>query len=108
MNLNSTILTFIFTIFFLPFVYAEDLKMPAKLNVNVEKMSEKPRLFNINQATADELKTIPGMTSSKAKAIIDYRKINGNFTNISDISKIKGFKRMKADKLKAIQTQLIL
>lgn len=45
---------------------------------------------NINTATAEQLAALPGIGPVKAKAIIDYRKKNGKFTNIKDLVNVKG------------------
>jgi competence protein ComEA len=55
---------------------------------------------NINTATQAELETLPGVGPAKAKAIIDYRKTNGNFKTIDDIKNVKGFGDKTFDKLK--------
>ena len=64
--------------------------------------------ININDATAKELSKVRGLNTSKAKSIVSYRKKNGKFTDLSDLSKVKGFKRVKPEALKAIQDQLSL
>jgi len=46
--------------------------------------------ININSATIEELKTLDGIGESKAKAIIEYRNINGKFNSIEDITKVNG------------------
>ena len=48
------------------------------------------KLININTANIEELKSIPGIGETKAKAIITYRESNGKFKNISDIQKVDG------------------
>ena len=48
------------------------------------------KLININTATADELKSIPGIGEVKAKAIINYRNNNGKFKKIEDIENVDG------------------
>ena len=47
-------------------------------------------LVNINTATLEDIKTIPGIGESKAKAIIEYREKNGNFDKIEDIKNVTG------------------
>lgn len=49
-------------------------------------------LIDINKATEAVLCTIPGIGTSRAKQIIDYRKKNGDFEKIEDIMKISGIK----------------
>ncbi|GEM_PF-990767 len=64
--------------------------------------------ININKATVKELAALKGVNPFKARAIVAYRKKNGNFTSLDDLSKVKGFKRMKPDVLKEVQSQLSL
>lgn len=47
-------------------------------------------LVNINTATAEELKTLPGIGDSKANQIISYRDSNGSFSSIEDIKNVNG------------------
>lgn len=45
---------------------------------------------NINTATQAELESLKGIGPVKAKAIIDYRKKNGDFKSVDDLDKVDG------------------
>jgi competence protein ComEA len=44
----------------------------------------------LNEAEEDDLRQLPGIGPSKAKAILDYRDQNGPFESINDLAKVKG------------------
>ena len=56
---------------------------------------------NINTATQQELETLQGVGPVKAKAIIDYRKANGDFKTVDDLAKVKGIGDKTVAKLKS-------
>lgn len=62
--------------------------------------------ININKATAKELMKVKGLNASKARAIVAYRKKNGEFKSVEDLSNVKGFKKMNAETMKTITEQL--
>ncbi len=64
--------------------------------------------ININKATAKELAKVKGLSGAKAKAIVAYRKKNGDFKSLDDLKQVKGFKRMNEQNMKEIQDQLML
>lgn len=59
---------------------------------------------NINTATAEELKALPGIGPAKAQAIVDYRQSNGGFKSVEDLKKVKGIGEGIFNKLKAEAT----
>src|SRR3990167_1893532 len=74
---------------------------------NTDQQAAQVRI-NLNTATVKDLMQIKGINAYKAKSIIAYREKNGNFKSIDDLAKVKGFKRMKKDKLITIQHQLMV
>ena len=57
-------------------------------------------LVNINTASVDELKTLPGIGTVKAEAIIAYRESNGTFGSIEEIMNVAGIKENAYEKIK--------
>lgn len=57
-------------------------------------------LVNINSASSDELKTLPGVGDATAEAILDDRRSNGPFTSIEDLMRVSGIGEKKFAKLK--------
>ncbi|NLW05775.1 MAG: ComEA family DNA-binding protein [Pseudomonadaceae bacterium] len=46
--------------------------------------------ININQASAEQLSSLPGIGPLKAEAIILVREQKGSFTNLTDLQQVKG------------------
>lgn len=46
---------------------------------------------NLNTATQSQLEGIKGIGPVKAKAIVDYRKKNGEFKSVDDLQNVPGF-----------------
>jgi competence protein ComEA len=46
--------------------------------------------LNINNASIEQLEKVKGIGARKAQAIVEYRLLHGNFTQIDDITKVKG------------------
>ena len=57
-------------------------------------------MININTASVVELMSLDGIGESKAKAIIEYRDINGDFENILDIKNVSGIGESIYEKIK--------
>lgn len=61
-------------------------------------------LVNINQASLQELETLPGIGPSLAQAIIDHRELIGSFNRIEDITDVPGIGPAKFEALKDLIT----
>ena len=57
-------------------------------------------VVNINTATQEELQTLPGITATKAEAIINYRSKAGAFRRVEDVKNIEGIDPTKMDMMK--------
>ena len=56
--------------------------------------------ISINTDSIADLTTLSGIGEAKAKAIIEYRKANGNFATIEDIKKVPGISDNIYEKIK--------
>lgn len=77
------------------------LRIPTIKEVEQEALeAEKNGLVNINQASCEELMTLPGIGQSKAEAIISYREEHGAFQSTEEIMNISGIKEKAYEKVK--------
>jgi competence protein ComEA len=56
--------------------------------------------IDINTATSEELQSVKGIGPGKAKAIVEYRQVNGPFKSIDDLQNVKGFSATSVEKFK--------
>ena len=74
-------------------------------DVSINNQNEtNTNLININTSTLEELKNLPGIGESKAKAIIEYRSKVGYFKDISDIKNVSGIGENLYEQIKAFIT----
>lgn len=57
-------------------------------------------LININTAPASELVKLKGIGEVKAAAIVEYRRINGNFKTVQDIMNVSGIGEKTFEKIR--------
>lgn len=63
-----------------------------------------PRIVNINEATLEELDTLPGIGPTTAQAIIDYRAANGPFESIDELLEVQGIGEGTLDDIRVYVT----
>lgn len=63
-------------------------------------MGSSKSAVDINSASVDELKNLPGISSSLAQNIVDYRNANGPFKSIEELKNVKGMTNSKFNRIK--------
>ncbi len=61
---------------------------------------EQDRKIDLNQATLEDLKDLPGIGTSTARRILEFREKNGPFERIEDLMNVRGIGEKKFLKLK--------
>lgn len=57
---------------------------------------------NVNTATAEQLAALPGVGEVTAKAIVDYRQMNGPFKTADDLMEVKGIGEKKLEAIRPL------
>lgn len=86
--------------------YTDDINLATKVTdglsiyVKSKDANNNSEKININTATLEQLKTLPGIANAKAQAIITYRETNGSFKTIEDIRKVNGISETTYNNIK--------
>jgi competence protein ComEA len=59
---------------------------------------------NVNTATAEQLAALPGVGEVTAKAIVQYREMNGPFKKVDDLMEVKGIGEKKLEAIRSLVT----
>lgn len=59
---------------------------PAQIQRNTESEAR----MDLNTATLEDLKTLPGVGDSKAQAILNYRIAHGGFSSVEELANVSG------------------
>lgn len=59
---------------------------------------------NLNTATAEQLGALPGVGEVTAKAILDFRQMNGPFKKVDDLLQVKGIGEKKLEAIRPLVT----
>lgn len=112
MFLNRKLIIAIMSLSFASFAFADTNSTQAsdQIQTTVQSLDTKTTIptakVDINKATTDDLMKVKGIDQKRAKNIVAYRTKNGNFKSLTELKDVRGFKKMKEEKLKAIQDQL--
>ncbi|MBF2019747.1 MAG: helix-hairpin-helix domain-containing protein [Hydrococcus sp. C42_A2020_068] len=63
---------------------------------SIDELKQKP--LDLNLASENELRTVPGIGPKIASRIVERRKTKGNFTSVEELSEIKGISKNMIDK----------
>lgn len=73
---------------------------PEPLRFRVRVSGTSSRKVNLNTADEKTLDSLPGVGPATAKAIVEYRRMNGPFTRIEQIMEIPRFGKAKFERIK--------
>ncbi len=66
------------------------------------KVNPLKKTVNINTATKTQLMNLPGIGPSLAERILEYRAINGQFTSVDELRKVKGIGEKKFERIRLL------
>ena len=77
----------------------EEITMASGIE-KIEEKKEEEKKVNLNTATKAQLENLPGIGTSTAQKIMDYRKEKGKFKTIEEIKEVNGIGESKFEKIK--------
>jgi len=75
-----------------------------ELYISGVEEEEQPQKIDINRAEVWLLQALPGIGEVKAQSIVDYRRQNGPFHNINELTKVKGIGATTYENIKHLIT----
>jgi len=85
--------------------YAADSGMQTQDPGSGMSSSRSEGVLNINTASVDEFRLLPGINEQLARNIVDYRNANGPFRSVNELLNVRGMTRQQ---LSVIQKHLVL
>jgi competence protein ComEA len=70
--------------------------------VEPASITESIQVVSINSASVEQLSLLRGIGDSKAKAIVEYRKVHGKFDSINQLTNVKGIGDKLIEQNKAV------
>ncbi|NLS78049.1 MAG: ComEA family DNA-binding protein [Chloroflexi bacterium] len=89
----------------LPVRDGDQVHVPAKGEMPPSRsLSVQEGKVNINQASAAELETLPGIGAVYAQRIVEYRQAHGSFKTIQELGQVQGIGPATIEKIKPLIT----
>lgn len=80
------------------------ITIPTIASADLTTDSNQSGLININTASADELKQLPGIGDVLANRIIAYREFNGPYQTVDDLTNVEGVSSTLVDSIRDLIT----
>lgn len=65
-----------------------------------EQNESEPKRIDVNTATAEELQSVPGIGTTLARRIVEFREEHGPFEKVDDLLNVRGIGVASLDKLR--------
>ena len=84
-----------------PILISTERETVSEASADAADSENSSELININTAPASELVKLKGIGEVKAAAIVEYRRINGNFKTVQDIMNVSGIGEKTFEKIRS-------